>query len=466
MSRALPIVLRAMEQRPSRLGERWEELRGKLPKEIGSRMPRYVGPNWDPARWLAEYAAEPEVAAKVVERWDRMWQETRNEWLGTVGPNQVSQRPEYLPLMRLLTVNPDPEISLTAAYLLTGYRPISGGDSVAVRNAMVAGGSRVSLRLHLSLAWQIGLQPKPSPTLIETLRAWADSTNQTCAIAGALGLAVADPAGFPPEKLVEHIWRRLPRAQGREVLEMTRRPGFERLMLSDWAMGFFAKLLLAPPSRTNAATFENDPPKDSILWSYRRLGTNAARFAPALVSQFPQPNLWRSAAIAFATVAGTDAALVPLIIPALTNSETVGPLLLWLTKLGPQARSAREIVQRLAEDELRFPPASDTVKVVGLDPVLAKRYGLRVPDASTAVRKPKNPGFRLPSEISVAAEDSCPWPLVGLWPGSTRGVDDSGLGGLPEGDRSYLVSLPETDIAELAKRCLLAMDSDPTRQTR
>lgn len=464
VSQSLPIVLQVMQQRPSKFGGKWEELREKLPAELNRLMPRYLGPNWAAAHWLAQHATEAEVAVNMVERWDQMCQELRTDWLTTIGPNQVSQRPEYLPLLRRLTGDPDPEIALTGAYLMAGYRPISEMDAVAVRNVMLAGGAQVSLRLHLLLAWQIGLQPRTSPALIEALQTWADSTNRTCAVAGALGLVMVDPVRYSPGDLLEPRWRKLPRNEARQVLEMARRPGFEQLMLSDWALDFFGKLLSAPSSRAPAATFENDPPKDSILWSYRLLGTNAVRFVPALVAQFPKEDLGRSAAMTFATVAGTDASLVPSVTPALTNAEAAGPLLLWLTQLGPRARSARTVVQRLATDEIRFLPGSETVRIAGLDPVLAKRFGLRVSETPKAGRKPMKAGFRLPSEVSVVAEEVCPWSLVGLWPGSGRGFSLPDLARLPAGDRSYLVSLPESNLAELAQRCLAAMDAVPAAE--
>jgi Txe/YoeB family toxin of Txe-Axe toxin-antitoxin module len=464
VSQNLPIVLRAMERHPSKLGEKWEDLRGEVPEQWRRRLPQYLGPNWAAASWLAQHATDREVAAKVVERWDRMWQGTRNDWLGTVGPNQVSQRPEYLPLLRKLAGDLDPEIALSAAYLLTGYRPISETDSMVVRKAMMAGGSRVSLRLHLLLSWQIGLQPMPSPSLVQALQAWSDSTNRTSAIAGALGLVMVDPAKFPPGELLEPRWRKLPRAEAREVLEMTRRAGFEGLMLSEWAVAFFGALLAVPTNQITPATFESTPPKDFILWSYRQFGTNAAGLAPALVPLFSAEGLENASAGAFASIAGPDASLVPLVAPALTNADAAGPLLLWLTSIGPRALAARDEVRRLAQDGVRFPPAALKGSPMRLDPVLAKRYGLPAPAPKDPDRKVREPSPRKPSEIRVKAQDVCPWPLAAIWPGSALGLGKPDSGRLSDLDRAFLIGLRESTLGELAQRCLAAMESDKLPQ--
>ncbi len=459
VSRIAPLAIRAMERGPSEFGQRWESVREKLPDKVRSRVPIYLGPSWTAVLWLDSNAGEREVAAGTVEGWKRMDEGLRHTWFLGVETNSILRRREYLPLFRQLADEGD----LKAAYLLACYEPVSVGDLQLIARVMERKGPRTVVGHCLLLAERIATLGTKSPALVTALESWAKGTDGKCGSAGGVGLALVDPVRYPPDKLLEPHWRTLPAMDGGQLLEQLSRKEFDRLMLSEWALGFLGGLVPKATNRVTGATFENGPPSAPLFRSLRRFGTNAARLAPQLVPLLSGTDLQKESALTLATVAGPDETLIPLVASGLTNAEAAGPLLVWLTSLGPKARPVREPVRALAEDLVQFPPE---VPKLLMDPVIAKRYGL-IPDVSqNPAGDPRKPSFRKPSGVRLKATDVCPPSLSALWPRPARGANEAGVDAVPRVDQNVLARLPDSNLAELAKRCLNAMDSDPMRQTR
>jgi hypothetical protein len=454
VERSLPIVLQAMEQRPSRLGEKWEELRDKLPGNFGEHLPQYAGPSWDAPQWLKVYCGEKRVAVGITNRWKRMTAELRDDWLCAIGPRSITNRSEYLPLLREICASGDPKLELTAAYLLAGYRPLLEADAILVARTMTNSPMSAPPRIHRLIAWQLGTLPSASTEITRALEIWMASTDAGRSVAGALGLAMLKPHEFPPQTYLEPRWRRLPERDGLDLLGFVRRADFAPLMTSDWALTFLVNLLAASNHQGLGETFESNPPKDSILYNLLLAGTNAAPAAPAIIPLLTDSDLGASASQAFGNIAGESPELVPRILPGLSNVSSAAPLLIWLTQLGSKATDALSEVRRLANGEIQFQSEHNYTR---LDPKLARRYGL-IPNGNQAEAKPRNPmSVRRPFQIKVKASDGCPPNLLRLWPGYEKISAQIGPATAGIKDSKILERLPAASLAELAYRCLQQM---------
>ncbi len=462
VSQVAPIAVSSMERGLSDFGVKWEEVRENLPDGIRSRVPKYIGPRWDALAWLVSHANHPLVAAGMVERWNRMDADRRHWWILQVEPESVRQRREYQPLLRQIAAYTQPVASMNAASLLAAFDPISDGDAQIAAGAMERNGAYAGFGFCLRLAERI-LDHRPiPPELIKVLESWSNSDAPGCGAAGGVALALLDPVKYPPERVLEPHWRKLPAQEGEDMLSALGRTRFEPLMRSAWGVGFVGELLLNTTNRSKTATLWTTPRTRTLLQCIERMGTNAAALAPRMVPLLSWPDLQRESAAVFAAIAGSDARWIELVVPGLTNAKTSGPLLLWLTSLGPKARSARETVHQLAEAQILFPPLVQ--RNLMMDPVLAKRYGLIPAASEDSLRNSRSPTVRRPGEVRIKAADVCPVSLVAFWPQSVLGSNRSPSDETSGASQDIRARLPDSNLAELAQRCLAAMDAAPTAE--
>jgi hypothetical protein len=136
----------------------------------------------------------------------------------------------------------------------------------------------------------------------------------------------------------------------------------------------------------------------------------------------------------------------------LGDAGVAAPLLLWLTSLGPGALPAHDAVAAIADDRVKvLEPDPDALETpMAMDPALMRRYGLRPTPSQTLPAVP--PAAVFPGKIRLAADTYCPPALAHLWPGAKP------MTNTPAGMRAVAQpGPPDTTLAELARRCLVAM---------
>lgn len=471
LRRSTPIVLAAWERTPSKAGIKWEELREKLPDGLRERLPQY-SPDWNaPLDWLSSHAHEAEVARAITNRWPQ-WSEEhghRRAWLQYQSPELLTNRAEYLPLLSVAAQGTNSS-AVFAACLLAAYRPLLPEHARLIAGAMTNQGPLLDMfvRTFYSryLVRQIATLRPSSPFITSALQEWAASTNRELAISAALTLARIEPQQFPPETTLEPGWRQLSPPELGRFLGLLESPELRPVAAAAWSVGMYRELLAAQPMTNGAATVKTPPGQARVLAILGELDPNAQATVPALLPLLSaaDPDHARASAQAFAAVAPASADLVPLILPHLTNQATAGPLLLWLCSLGTNGSEAKESVEGLATDTVRFPQQAKT-NVFMLDPILARRYGLIPPNTASprwAADTTNDAGWLKPSEARAEPPKDCPLRLLRFWPGVAGTDAPDSLGIVPA--RKLRGRLPDVSLATLARHCLsnLTADFQPT----
>lgn len=472
--RSLPIVLAAAEQSPwkATLGETLDRVRQGLPGVVGERLPHYLASDERPLYWLAMHSGAPEVAQAVSDHWTRWPESLRGLWVfsGWIHAPRggLTNRAEYLPLLREMCRSTNPNFASSAVELLLQYRPVTAEHAQLVAEFMMHHGRASGESTDQQLAQQLaGLVTVPHE-IVNALKIWLTSPFGKRATLSALVLSQLDPAAFPPETVLEPLWLRLAPVGGGSVLLLLNEPEFQTLANSPWTLGFLGRLLAVQPVDVRGATFGTAPPKLAILGVVEAAGQAAAQLTPVILPLLSDTNAFisRAAARAFAAVTPTLPEYVPEIRGHLTNGNAAAPLLLWLTSLGTNAASAHDEIDRLAKENVRFPKRSAIATSI-IDPTLARRYGLilleTLPGKSSPNATSDDQNGRKPSEIRVSASQDCPPALARFWPGfeQARKLSESEPSQSTRGSKSPVnpYKLPDSNLAELARRCLTTVSA-------
>lgn len=462
VNRSLPLVLVALERTSSPLGVGWEKVRADLPGFLRDRVPHYFTPDPTiPSVWISMHAGEPEVARSVVSHWSRWSDELRYSWLTGQSPKVLTNRFEYLPLLRTVAQGTNELLIFDAARLLAAYRPLDLTNANAIDQSLLTSqtGPQMNYECARLLQKLAELDHLPSP-IRDTLERWLTQAGPAQAAFAALTLGCIEPSRFPPDTFLEPRFSGLPPDQQLLFLRFLARTGFRKAAASPWGVDFLKQLLVLKEDGTRPDLLLAGP----ALTVLQEVGPVAAGSAPAILPLLVHTNnsLAHQAASAFTSVALGSPELIPAILPHLTNRTISAPLLLWLSALGPKAIAAQKAVADIAADAVRF-PTSPQLQMGTMDPILARRYGL-VPQESgvegSSLRTSASSIGVKPSGITVWPR-ACPRHLLTFWPGYGTAhrvlTNKFPTVSVDQYFASYNHHLNSTSLAELAQRCLTNM---------
>lgn len=467
VTQSLPIVLAAVNRSPRtlKLGQKVEAIRRKLPQSVGARLPQYRAPDGKPWHWLALYSCDPEVARTVSDQWVRWSESLRGDWVFNqwlYAPRDcLAQRPEYVPLLRESCRNTNPNLAFSGVALLLRFRPVNAENAEVIAHALTNHGNATGDPMDHLLAQQLAGLEAPPRAIVAALKVWLASPAPRRAALAALVLAQLDPVAFPPETVLEPVWRQLQPETGRSLVLLLAKPEFQRLASSPWAINFLAGLLAVDPANAPGAPFGAAPPQAEILSVIGSAAPAGGKLSPIILPLLSSTNgsVSRAAGKAWALLTPALPEHVSGFAQQLTNEFAAAPLLLWLTSLGTNAAPAYREVERLARETVRFPQRRASPK---MNTAIARRYGLIQPEPSDEAASAQAPAadrnWRKPSQIIVSAAQDCPRGLERYWPGYER-ASRLAASGASETRRDTPVSvnldtLPASNLAELARRCL------------
>jgi hypothetical protein len=449
---ALPVVLAALERKPSPVGELWRKGRDHGPQFLSDALPAYVGPTdgyHQAMMWLGRHATNAHVWAAVRLQSARWPEQTLADWFGAANPVEMARLGDYPEVMLPPLRQSRHALLVSVAFVHFCFWPepnpeVEDALAEVLRGSLVAGHANIREQLCGKLRSGKSL----SPPVVQALREWRNSPHPAIRLEGAFTLCAVDPEQFRPEDLLEPEFRVLPEeSRWRYLAKLGARSG-ERLAGSAWALRQcevrLDALQAAPPG-------EMLHPGDigGVLPALANAGLNAKEFGPKLLTLLSatatDESHARGAAKALAAITPADAAWSPQFQPWLTNAATCGAFLLWHASLGEQAAPAVAQIRALAEDRTYVTEAS--IRVVS---AVLSRYGFSSErPIGRAVKEQLHFTGKSPRQVRMELRD-CPPRLRKYWPGYVDSPEQ-----LPPWEEAVRLSrYAPVNLADLARHAL------------
>lgn len=442
-------VLAATERQAPAWFHDWNQLAERLPDRLASRLPRLCEQDPGPWDWLQSQAGHPVVARAVRDHWADWPIRCRIAWLWVLG-NQKTTRmlPDHLVPIATACRSSDPLEADRAIVAVLAHGPVPEPLHRPLREAITRHG--LPLQAYRAL--------RESPALpAEVLEAIAGRarTAPAAEVARAhLLLCRHAPDACPPGRLLPGLLPRLSEAERLWLLGELRLPVFRDLARHPVIVDALATAVRQSPPGSSREFLASVAVLESA-------GPAAGSAAPDLAARLAGADREGATALAraFASVAPVTDANLGRAALALTNRHAAPAMLLWLTAAGTNAAPFYAMVHPIAIDLYRHTeptPAASPASAAAytVSPELLRRYGIRPRRAPTAPPAPRTViKYWLPSRTRVEAVEACPAVLAGLWPGlgAVRpGGGDAGTG-------SRLREAPDSTLATLAGRCVVAM---------
>ncbi len=470
-------MLQQITTSESRVGIVWNYLVVKLPDRLQQAVPVYRFPDrLTPLYWLRSHAHEAATCSEIARAWPRWTAFDRSRWFLSLPPKVSNAQPGYRSLA--LAIPPDEDLYLqeSAARFLTSCEPFDDAAAEFVARIIRKAPELPRFRAHDLLLDLVGAHithPAVTNALAELSRNESPEGDSA-----TLVLAALDPAAFPLAQLLAPRMKRLRRpAESYDSLRLLAEPEFHRVTAHADVLQLLAGELVVRRTTNQFArpkpAVTVHPVSSAVLSVLDALGTNAAAVAPKLLSLM-QAELpaGRAVAISFANIAPATPQNVSPITPLLTNHAFVAPLLLWLGGAGTNALAAFPAVQRIAADQLRYPPEAGGPEfpLLVMDPILARRYGL-LPRGAGDISGDQNKS-KLPSEVFLSADQHCPRRWLSHWPGWQQPTPRAPNNGSAEARSNArrrqppgVGKSPQTTLARLAEDCLRRLTNGMDRAT-
>jgi hypothetical protein len=449
----LPVMLKVFENEPSRIGEKWEELKGRMPEEIGEWMPRYSDKDgMDAAFWLARNSGDNEVVAAIRKRW-RGWPDFKRAFYISILDLQRSVEFAAVSSMIVESLGSTNEaLATSAASYVSAQSPLPPEAYEPLANLIDAWSDRGVEReqfewalIAKNLARHDSL-PGPVQGALERAMHGRDAM---LSVLSSFVLASVSPERYPPETLSKSTLLKLNEREMEAFLRRAFRIDRTDRDLSGTA--YFQDLLVDILPRWDAPDVSSQHNQDVIRHVFealRRAGSPSAPNAKVLGTWITESSRQSSALLAaYLKIAPTDVEAATVLLPLLNERAYSADVLLWFTRAGTNLFSLQNPVAAVARDEPVTARAPSSRNVRGI----MRRSSGFVQNSDTP--RPQDVSLR-PSQTRIMPSEIHSKELLKFWPGFVAGTNAVGT-------RSSSMPLKPVSLQLLARRALASLRGEP-----
>lgn len=449
----LPVMLKVFENEPSKIGEKWEKLKERMPEAVSEWMPRYSEmAEWEAAIWLARNSSDNEVVVAIRKRWHRWPDFKRAVYISNLN---FQKRVEFAAVSSIIveSLGSTNESLVTAAgAYVSAQRPLPPEAYEPLANLIDTWSDRGVEReqfgwalIAKNLARHDSL-PGPVQGALERAMHGRDAM---LSVLSSFVLTSVSPERYPPETLSKSALLKL---NEREVEAFLRR--VFRVDRTDRDLSgteYFQNLLVDLLPRWDAPDVSSQYSQNLIrhvLETLQRAGRTSAPNAKVLGTWITESSRQSSALLAaYLKIAPTDLEAATVLLPLLNDRAYSADVLLWFTRAGTNLLSLQNPVAAVARDEpvTARAPGSRNVREI------MRRSSGFVQNSDTP--RPQDVSLR-PSQTRIMPSEIHSKELLKFWPGFVAGTNAVGT-------PSSSMPLKPVSLQLLARRALASLRGEP-----
>lgn len=452
-SNRLAIMLKVFESEPSRIGEKWEKLKGQMPEEIHKWMPRYSEIDaWEGVIWLARNSGDKEVVATIQKCWPRWPDSNRTQYIEVLHRLKPVEFAALSSMFIKSLGSTNEMLATTAAASISDQNPLPPEAHEPLANLIDTWSVRGVGHQHfqwVSIAKNLAEHeslPVPVQKALERARNGSDAM---LSVLSSFVLASVSPERYPPETLSKSALLKL---NEREMDAFLRR--VFRVDRTDRDLSgteYFQNLLVDLLPRWDAPDVSSQYSQNLIrhvLETLQRAGRTSAPNAKVLGTWITESSRQSSALLAaYLKIAPTDLEAATVLLPLLNDRAYSADVLLWFTRAGTNLLSLQNPVAAVARDEpvTARAPGSRNVREI------MRRSSGFVQNSDTP--RPQDVSLR-PSQTRIMPSEIHSKELLKFWPGFVAGTNAVGT-------PSSSMPLKPVSLQLLARRALASLRGEP-----